>query len=282
MIPKVSVIIPAFNAAKHIQRTMETVFNQTYKDFEVIVVDDGSTDGTIDILKTYSDRVRWAVQNHQGQAFAINHGISMARGEYLAYFDADDLMSPTKLQVQANYLDEHPEVDVVYTDMFVTNQEGESVLKKYEPVDPFYLLQYCCVSRITVMHRRGCLDRIGLFDGTITGSDDWDMWIRMSECCRMTYINQGLSEYLLHGENISFRRTNQLNHVRRMRWEIVRRACQRRENPFWLRAMVLSTRLYWLVGSVPFFGKRFPRFWSLMDRIQRIIEQLLLRWMTTE
>ena len=276
---KVSVIIPAYNAAKHIQRTLDTVFNQTYRDFEVVVVDDGSTDITVDILKTYGERIRWAVQGHQGQAYAINRAIDMSRGEYLAYCDADDIMSPTKLEVQASYLDAHPDVDFVYTDMRITSHRGIDIVKKYKPLDPFFLLQLCCVSRITVMHRRCCLDRTGPFDGAITGSDDWDMWIRMSECCRMAYIDQALSEYRLHGENISFRRTNQLSHVRRMRWEVVRRACTRRGSPFWLRAMVASARVYLVIGSVPYFGKRFPRMWAAADRLQRLLERLLLGWM---
>jgi glycosyltransferase involved in cell wall biosynthesis len=278
---KVSVIIPAYNVARHIRGTLDTVFGQTYRDFEIIVVDDGSTDETVAILKSYGDRVRWAVQQHQGQAYALNRGVGMAQGEYLAYFDADDIMSSTKLEKQVRYLDEHPDVDVVYTDMRVTRANGESYVKQYRPVDPFFLLQYCCISRITVMHRRACLERLGPFDGSITGSDDWDMWVRMSECCRMAHIGEALSEYRLHGENISFRRKNQLNHVRRMRWEIVRRACQRRGRPFWLRAMVLSARSYLLVGSIPFISARFPRLWGAGDRLQRAFERLALGWMAS-
>ncbi|MBN1394463.1 MAG: glycosyltransferase [Pirellulales bacterium] len=279
--PQVSVIIPAYNAAKHFRETMESIFNQTYRNFEVIVVDDGSTDETVDILKGYGDRVRWTVQRHQGQAYALNRAIGMSKGKYLAYFDADDIMSPTKLEVQATYLDEHPEIDVVYTDMRVTQPNGDGYVKKYRAVDPFFLLQYCCVSRITVMHRRSCLDAIGLFDGSVTGSDDWDMWVRMSERCSMKHIGEALSEYRLHGENISFRRANQLSHVRRMRREIVRRACRRRGNPFWLRAMFLSAWSYWLLGKIPYFGKRFPHLWGAGDRIQRSAERLLLGWLAT-
>ncbi|MEN6451590.1 MAG: glycosyltransferase [Thermoguttaceae bacterium] len=275
--PKVSVIIPAYNASKTIRHTLKSVFDQTYRDFEVVVVDDGSTDDTVEILKSYGDRVRWAIQKHQGQAFAINTAIGLATGEYLAYFDSDDLMLPTKLEVQAGYLDAHPDVDVVYGDMYVTSPQGERTLLKYSPLDPFYLLQSCCVSRITIMHRRGCLDKTGLFDGTITGSDDWDMWVRMSECCNMAYIDGGLSEYVLHGGNISFRRTNQLSHCRRMRWQVLLRTCRRRGYPLWLRAMMFSAWAYWMVGRVPYFGKRFPYFWAGLTRIQRLGERLLLR-----
>ncbi len=277
--PKVSVIIPAYNAAKFICQTLDCVLSQTYRDFEVVVVDDGSTDDTVDVLKTYGDRIRWTVQKHQGQAYAINCGIGMARGEYLAYFDSDDMMSPTKLEVQADFLDAHPEVDVVYTDMYVTSPQGETTLKKYAPLDPFCLLQDSCISRITIMHRRACLEKVGPFDGTITGSDDWDMWVRMSECCNMAYIDQGLSEYVLRSESTSYRRANGLDHCRHARWWILRKACQRRGNPFWLRAMTFSAWAYWRVGRVPFFRGRFPRCWMGAARIQWSIERLLLGWM---
>jgi glycosyltransferase involved in cell wall biosynthesis len=278
-VPKVSVIIPAYNAAKHVRRTLESVFNQTYRDFEVIVVDDGSTDGTVDILKSYGDRVRWTIQQHQGQAYAINCGVGMAHGEYIAYFDADDLMMPTKLQVQADYLDAHPDVDVVYTDLYETSQQGERKLSRYAPLDPFALLQTCCVCRITIMHRRDCVEKVGIFDGTLTGTDDWDMWVRMSERCTMVHIGQTLSEYLIHGENISRQRARALDHCRHARWRILCKAYQRRGRPLWLRLMVLSAWAHWKAGRIPFIGERFPRIWVAVGRAQGIAERALLRWM---
>lgn len=278
---KVSVIIPAYNAAEHLRQTLHSVLNQSYGDFEVIVVDDGSTDGTVEILKTYGTRIRWAVQEHRGQAYAINRGIELATGEYVAYFDADDAMAPTKLEVQARYLDDHSDVDVVYGDLYLTKPGCPPTRIQYQPLDPFFLLQYCCVCRITIMHRRACLDRIGLFNGEITGSDDWDMWIRMSEQCCMAYLDQALSEYRIHRTNTSTTRPKRLNHVRWARVVILQGAWVRRGRPFWLRMMLLSAQVYWLLGRTPFLGERFPRGWSLADRVQRGLERLLLGWMAT-
>ena len=274
---KVSVIIPAYNAAKFIRETLDCIFAQTYPDFEIIVVDDGSTDGTVDILKSYGDRVRWTVQNHEGQAYALNRGIGMATGEYLAYFDADDIMLPTKLEVQARYLDEHPEVDVVYSNMLQTEPGEGTRLIQYSRIDPFLLLQTCRVSRITIVQRRACVERIGLFNGKITGTDDWDMWVRMSERCRMAFIDQALSEYRIHGENISRRRRKPQNHVRYARLVIVSGACARRGKPLWLRMMVLSATIGWIVGKLPIVGERF-----VLDRVQLLAERLLLRWAASD
>jgi len=276
---KVSVIIPAYNAARYLPSTLDSVLGQTYRDFEVIVVDDGSTDETVEVLRSYGNRLCFAVQEHQGQAFAINRGIRMAKGEYLAYFDADDLMIPTKLEVQAGYLDQHPEVDVVYTDMYCTTPNSGTMLVKYQPLDPFRLLQRCCVCRITVMHRRACLEEVGLFNEQLTGSDDWDMWVRMSERCRMAHIDQALSEYRIHGANISFTRPKRMDHCRWARLVILQGACRRRGSPFWLRVMVFHAKVQWLVGKVPLLGERFPRLWALADRLQATYERVFLRWM---
>ncbi len=246
-------------------------------------MDDGSTDGTVDILKSYDDRIRWAVQEHQGQAFALNRAVGMAQGEYFAYFDADDFMFSTKLEVQTHYLDEHPEVDVVYSaDKYQSELQLRNLRKRSNPLDSFYLLQHCFILRITVMHRRDCLREVGLFNGRVSGSDDWDMWVRMSERYRMDYIDQVLSEYRIHGKNISHTRPKRLNHYRRVRLLILRDACARRGSPFWLRMMVLSQTVFWLVGKLPILGECSERLWSGAARVQRRVERLLLGWMATD
>jgi glycosyltransferase involved in cell wall biosynthesis len=277
--PKVSVIIPTYNASKYLRETLDSVLAQTYQDFEVVVVDDGSTDGTVEILKSYGDRIRWTVQEHQGQAYALNRGLQIAKGEYFAYFDADDLMRPTKLEVQARYLDEHPDVDLVYGDRYCIEAGRAPVLSKSRPLDPFFLLQYDYVPRLTVMCRRSSQEKVGPFNGEITGSDDWDMWVRMSEQCRMAYLEGALVEYRIHGGNISFTRPKRLNHYRWTHLRILQDACRRRGKPFWLRVMVFNAWVQWELGKVPVLGERFPRFWGRLDRVQGIAERLCLRWM---
>jgi glycosyltransferase involved in cell wall biosynthesis len=275
--PKVSVIVPAYNAAGFIGETLDSVLNQTFEDFEIVVVDDGSTDETLGVVKSYGRRVRWAVQNHGGQARAINRGIQIAQGEYFAYLDADDLFRPRKLDVQTRYLDEHSQIDVVYTDQYYTTPKGGTVLVKSQPIDGFRLLQYCYISRITVMHRRACLDRVGPFNEQVTGSDDWDMWVRMSECCRMAYIDEALSEYRIHGRNTSFIRPRALDHYRRTRLIIRNNACERRGYPFWLRMMAWNARSQVCLGKLPLVGERFPRLWAALDRVQSSMERIVLR-----
>lgn len=275
--PKVSIIIPAYNAAKHIKSTIDSVLAQTYSDFELVVVDDGSTDETVEILRSYGDRIRWTQAHHKGQASAVNMGISISKGEYLAYLDADDLLPPNKLAVQIEYFEKNPNVEFVYSDMYYTTPQLGTILIKSQPIDPFRLLQRCYISRITVIHKRSCVDKVGLFDAMLTGSDDWDMWVRMSEKCRMGYVPQPLAEYRIHGQNTSHTRKRPLNHYRWSRMNILQRACLRRGNPFWLRIMLFNAIIQYQVGRIPWFGEFSGYFWAGVDHVQFFFERLFLR-----
>jgi glycosyltransferase involved in cell wall biosynthesis len=149
---KVSIIIPVYNGERYIREAVDSALNQTYKDFEIIVIDDGSKDNTPNILENYDNKIRWKSQKNRGQAFAINEGINMAKGKYIAYLDVDDVCLPERFENQVEYL-----------------------IMKSHPHDKFVLLQNNYIPRSTVMHKRECLKGVGLFDESITGDDDWDM-----------------------------------------------------------------------------------------------------------
>ncbi len=113
--PLVSIIIPAYNSAGSLLRAVDSVFTQTYRDFEVVVVDDGSVDQTKEVIFTYQDKVRYINQDNRGPGAARNTGIQAALGQYLVFLDADDELLPNKLELQLDYLERHPRVDVVYS-----------------------------------------------------------------------------------------------------------------------------------------------------------------------
>ena len=115
--PKVSVIIPAYNAARYLPEAIDSVLTQTYQDCEIILVDDGSTDDTAEVVSRYGTRVTYVQQSNQGVGAARNTGIDLARGDYLVFQDADDVLLPGKLEVQASFLDQHPDVDAVFSDI---------------------------------------------------------------------------------------------------------------------------------------------------------------------
>src|SRR5690349_3602213 len=108
--PKVSVIIPTYNRAQFIARAVDSVLEQTYKDFEIIVIDDGSSDNTQEILKAYEGKIRYVYQQNKGISAARNRGIQEAKGEYIAFLDSDDVWKPEKLSVQVAILDVNPHV----------------------------------------------------------------------------------------------------------------------------------------------------------------------------
>lgn len=122
---KVSIIIPVYNGERYVSEAIDSVLNQTYKDFEIIVIDDGSKDDTLNILRMYGEKIRWESQENKGQASAINEGIKMAKGKYIAYLDADDVCLPERLKIQVKYLDEHPDVGLVYADFYQTDENGK-------------------------------------------------------------------------------------------------------------------------------------------------------------
>ena len=107
--PKISVIIPIYNSAAWLPQAIDSVLNQTYRDYEIIIVDDGSHDNTLEVIQRYQAKVRWIGQSNRGPAAARNTGIKIAQGQYLVFLDADDVLQADKLALQAAFLDQHPE-----------------------------------------------------------------------------------------------------------------------------------------------------------------------------
>ena len=129
--PRISVVIPAYNAAPYIAAAIDSVVGQTYKDLEIIVVDDGSVDNTAAVLQTYGNKVRYVRQENQGVSSARNHGIRVAQGELIAFLDADDVWFPEKLELQTQFLSAHEEAALVFGDL--------ELVANGQVVEPSYL-----------------------------------------------------------------------------------------------------------------------------------------------
>src|SRR3990172_7360951 len=182
--PKVSVIIPTYNREKYIVETLQSVFEQTFTDYEVIVIDDGSTDNTSVVLKPYLDRIVYIRKPNGGQGSARNVGIKKAKGEYIAFLDSDDLWLPEKLEIQVRYLDGHPEAGLVFTDMVIFCQDESGMHQELKEIhyrggDISFrtLLKWNFVPNLTVMARQSCINTAGLFDESrdLIGIEDYDM-----------------------------------------------------------------------------------------------------------
>lgn len=162
--PSVSVIIPAFNAEAFIEETLESALSQTLPPREVIVVDDGSTDNTAEIVRGYGKKVHLLEQEHLGVSVARNAALAVAGGEYIALLDADDLWMPEKLEKQVAYLDEHPEIDIVFCVVEQFTRHAEIQL------DPRHRI-LSGPSTSGLLARRGGFDRVGPFDTSLVASE---------------------------------------------------------------------------------------------------------------
>lgn len=212
--PRVSVVIPTYNRAHYLKVTIDNVLQQTYRDFEVIVIDDGSTDDTPEALASYGDKIRAIRKANAGPAAARNTGIMDACGELIAFLDDDDLWDPRKLDVYVTAFDQHPEVGAVYGNyQFIDGDgrivapleiEAESHFGKmpsgqvyYEFLSSFYGVP------ATMMVRRECFARAGLFDPHCDSVEDWDMWIRIARDCKFLHIQEPLAYYRCQPNSVS-------------------------------------------------------------------------------
>ncbi|MBE9188820.1 glycosyltransferase family 2 protein [Gloeocapsopsis crepidinum LEGE 06123] len=208
--PKVSVIIPAYNAMTFLPETLDSVFSQTFIDFEVIVVNDGSSDNIKQWASEITDlRFKLVSQENQGLSGARNTGIALTQGEYVAFLDADDLWEPTKLEKQVKSLDENPEASLVYTWTTLINAKGKplgKILANYIEGDVWQeLTKHNIVECGSVaMVRRHCFETVGNFDRNL-GSyvEDWDMWLRIAARYPFKVIKEPLVYYRDHSNNVS-------------------------------------------------------------------------------
>jgi glycosyltransferase involved in cell wall biosynthesis len=182
--PGISVVIPTFNRAGMVTEAVESVLNQTCRDFELIVVDDGSTDGTFDILAAMDGPIQVLRRENGGVSAARNTGIAAARGELLAFLDSDDIWLPEKLAVQAGFMSVFPAATLCHTEeIWLRNGKRVNPRKHHAKArGPEFrrLLRDCLISPSSVMIRRSVLLEAGGFDENLPACEDYDLWLRLA------------------------------------------------------------------------------------------------------
>lgn len=206
--PKVSVIIPTYNRAALISRALDSVLTQTFKDFDIVVIDDGSVDNTKEVIKPYLDRIRYIYQTNGGISAARNRGIQESTGQYIAFLDSDDYWAPEKLQYQVEILDRDPKVGIVYVRMPIVNEQGEVLGMKPNGISGRNFQELLRVwgdlPTSSVMTRRECFERLGLFDEHLPPMEDIDMWIRIAHDYNLHEIEgKTLAYYWRHDHQIT-------------------------------------------------------------------------------
>lgn len=210
--PQVSVIIPTYNRPEFLSKALESVFSQTYKDIEVIVVNDGGTDveSVTSSLHKKGKIIYIKCDEHRGPSAARNTGIKAARGNYIAYLDDDDIYYPDHLATLVSFL-EKSEYRVAYTDAFRVHMEKDGdrygARKKDIPYsydfDPDLILVQNLFPTLTVMHEKSCLDEIGFFDESLDTHEDWDLWIRMSRKFPFAHLKKVTCEFTIRRDGTS-------------------------------------------------------------------------------
>jgi glycosyltransferase involved in cell wall biosynthesis len=204
----VSVIIPTYNREKFIGDAIQSVLNQNFPGFEIIVIDDGSTDHTADVVRAFkSQEIRYIYQPNCGRSNARNHALGLARGRYIAFLDSDDLYLPGKLLLQVAYMEANPKVGMIYTSARCVDENGVPIMDKYEATASGWIYERIAffvpvtITLPTVMVRREVFDKVGSFDEAMERFEDTDIWRRISKHYQISALNEQTCLLRTHRDN---------------------------------------------------------------------------------
>jgi glycosyltransferase involved in cell wall biosynthesis len=243
--PKVSVIIATRNRSYFLKETLESVLAQTFRDYEIIVVDDGSTDNTREVVQGYGDKIRYFFKDLHCAAAARNFGVSQASGEYIAPLDDDDLWFPNKLDVQMNILENNPDLGFVSHEASVTDETAKinthQWKKKADTPESFFgLYEESYIHHSSIVFRKKFFDQVGGYDASLLTTEDYDLWLRLSKVCKFKYFYTPLTLYRMHPQN------KHKNHVQKIHDRV--RVISKPENTahlgFWGKKARVSKEYY--------------------------------------
>lgn len=206
--PSISVIIPTFNRRDMLPRAIDSVLGQTRPPEEVIVVDDGSTDGTADLIRTTYPGVRVIEQRNAGVSAARNRGITNAHGQWIALLDSDDVWLPQKLERQLEALSQHPSFRLVHCDeIWFRNGVRVNPMNKHKKQGGYIFAQclaLCCISPSAVLIESTLFDEVGRFDAGLPACEDYDLWLRICARVPVLYVDEPLlKKYGGHADQLS-------------------------------------------------------------------------------
>jgi len=204
-LPLVSIITPSYNQGCFIEETILSVKNQSYSNIEHIVIDGGSSDETVKILKKYTPQIKWISEPDNGQTHAINKGLHRCNGKYIAYLNSDDLYLPETIKTVVDFFSSHPDIDLVYGDIIHIDKKSH-LINKYEPgIIDFekYLSMPTYLPQPTVFFRRRVLEQTGDFDEKLHLAMDLDYWLRVFLVFNVAYIPEFLAQARMYSETKS-------------------------------------------------------------------------------
>lgn len=195
--PNVSVVIPVHNGTNYLREAIDSVLAQTYTDYEVLVIDDGSTDGTWKLIQSYGERVRGFRKPNGGVASALNCGIQNARGEYIDWLSHDDLFLPHTIERQVLFLQENPDLNICYSDYIEIDANRNIIREVQVPWFPRQetirvLFTGCYINGCTMIINKVCFERVGVFNELLMTTQDIEMWFRLLRYYEFGHISEPL------------------------------------------------------------------------------------------
>ena len=200
-LPLVSIVTPSFNQVRYLEATIKSVLSQGYPHLEYLIVDGGSNDGTVNIIKTYQSKLAWWVsEKDKGQTDAINKGFARARGQVLAWLNSDDTYEPGAVSAAVRYLQEHPNVGMVYGDCNFINEDGRVIGKFGSAQTSYRLLRqgYAHIPQQTMFFRADLWEQVGPLDPSFYFAMDYDLWTRIAARSEIKYVPQTWANFRLH------------------------------------------------------------------------------------
>ena len=213
MQPAVSVIMPTYNRADYLKKAVQSILDQTFNNFELVIINNYSTDDTLEVINAFNDSRIKVINFKNGGVIAKsrNQGIMQSVGKYIAFLDDDDLWCPDKLELQIKYMDEHPDFDLVYSNALIIDEHGNKngLLKDSKDAKTGHvfldLLYENFIPVLTVLMKREIFESIGPLteDTSMIGREDYECWLRVSLKYNFGYVDKPLALYRIHSEGVS-------------------------------------------------------------------------------
>lgn len=242
-LPLVSIITPSYNQGDFIRETIESVLNQTYENIEYIVMDGGSTDNTVEILKEYEDRIKWVSEKDDGQADAVNKGIKIAQGEIIGWLNSDDTYYPDAVATAVNEMMSHPDVDMIYGEGNYIDKNS-NVTGRYNTKMYGYdmLADECFICQPTAFFTKSIVEKVGGLRADLQLCMDYELWMRIGRAGKILYVPKTLATSRMYEDNKTLSR----------RWEVYEECCRELKKNF---GFVSHN---WLVGYSNFIVEMHP------------------------
>lgn len=208
--PKVTVLMPVYNCESFIKEAINSILDQTFTDFEFIIINDGSTDTTKNIINSYND-IRIKIVNNKkniGLTKSLNKGLKISKGEYIARMDADDISIKNRLKIESGFLNSNPEYGLIAARYSIIDKNGNILKNSGSYLNPdgiYYTLNFQnCLTHSSVMFRKNIVSKIGAYDKALTQAQDYELWYRLSKVTKIYQTREILIKWRMSNKNISF------------------------------------------------------------------------------